>query len=398
MRIHDVAVQEQFDSRGSSTIAVVLRDSAGREHRASLPSGKSRGSREVTAFPFADAEQSVARLRAGLLDSRFSSIGECDAWLLEQDATPAKERIGGNVALGISLAFARMLAEEGRLELWELLRGEFFPEAKGVVPPRIFSNLVNGGAHARTNLDVQEFLVVASGGSVTAMTRALVELYRSVGEALSRKRTALPVGDEGGYALDFKNNRSPIAVLETVIDAMDLEHEFLIGLDVAASNLWNAERGRYRWEGRFVKKEKYMEWFAESFSRFKLLFSVEDPFEEDDASGFRDLLARFPQKLIVGDDLTTTKSDTVAARIADRSVNGIIVKPNQIGTVSETCHAIQAAHRGGAKAILSHRSGETDDPFLVHFARASNAYGVKIGAPCRERMGKFNELIRVYQS
>ncbi len=401
MRIRDVALREIFDSRGNPTIEVSLFDVREKEYRASLPAGASRGSREATSFLFGEAKTALDSLRSDICKKEFSSVSAFDHELFAHDDTSRKERIGGNVALGLSVAFTRALSAERGVAVWELLREEFFSEMKKeeTSPPRIFSNLINGGKHARTNLNIQEYLVITGGRAVAKEIKTLLALYRDLGAALFKKtkKSILPIGDEGGYALDFRHNFDPVTHLEFAINALGLEDELLIGLDVAASAFWDSDHKTYAWEGKKRNAQWLADWYANAFGKSKLLFSIEDPFHEDDAEHFRTLQNTFPEKLIIGDDLTTTHCDTIREVAKQNAISGVIIKPNQVGTVSEACASILAAHSSGLRAIVSHRSGETDDPFIIHLAKAGNVFGVKIGAPVRERMSKFNELIRLYE-
>lgn len=395
MRVERVAVEETPDSRGKPTIAVIVAAGDG-TFRASIPSGKSTGSREAHVASVASAKHSAETVSAALRGRAFSGVGKLDRFLIALDGTPRKEKLGGNLTLGTSIAFARALAAEEGRELWETLREEFFAGAKERAPI-IFSNLINGGAHANNNLAIQEYLALArTAGTVEETVRELTNLYHALGESLKTRfrLSEIRLGDEGGYSLDFSDNFEPLAVLEELIDASDLENEFLLGLDAAASHFYR--EGNYEFEGKAISREALAEVYAGYFAKSKLLLSIEDPFAEDDAEGFRALQAAFPTKWVVGDDLTTTNPVAIEEHVKNGAVNAVIVKPNQIGTVSETCEAVNVARRGDAKVIVSHRSGETPDTFIIHLAKACGADGVKIGAPVSNRLSKFEELVRLY--
>ncbi|MFA6364914.1 MAG: hypothetical protein WCW78_00740 [Candidatus Paceibacterota bacterium] len=397
MYINDIRIRQIFDSRGEPTIEIELHDKVGFSHRAAVPSGKSRGTREASVFTFEEATKAVNHIKESITAHDFKSVGEVDAFLLLQDSTPTKEKLGGNVLLGISIAAARGFAHTAKKELWEIIREEYFAEIKDTKPPLIFSNFINGGAHANNNLDIQEFLVIArTNGSITVTTEKLIELYRVTGNFLKKKYNVknLPIGDEGGYSLDFLNNSEPLAMLEASINENDLGQECMLGLDVAASHF--GDKGAYVFEKKEYTRATLVELYESYFKKIKLLYSIEDPFGENDSEGFIALRKAVPNKIIIGDDLTTTNQAEIEAHTAEGAVNGVIIKPNQIGTVSETCAAIKAARMHHAQIIVSHRSGETEDTFIIHLAKAANADGVKIGAPVKERMLKFNELIRLY--
>ncbi len=398
MKIHEIELRKIFDSRGEPTIEIILIDGEGRRFTAAVPSGKSKGAREVSTFGFEEARVAVDKIRETVAAKVFEEIGEVDAFLLGIDGTPEKRILGGNVMLGVSIAAARALAHESKREVWELIREEYFSDITEERVPLIFSNFINGGGHANNNLDIQEYLVVArTNGSVTNTITKLIDLYRATGEFLSKqfKLKNIPIGDEGGYSLDFPDNFEPLSILEALIDENDLENEFILGVDAAASH-FGSEKG-YTLDKKKLTREKLVEKYKEYFKKSKLLFSIEDPFGENDAEGFIKLREALPEKWVVGDDLTTTNAKEIENHAGEGAINAVIIKPNQIGTIAEACGAVQAARRHGVKIIVSHRSGETEDAFVIELAKACGADGVKIGAPVKERLVKFNELIRLYQ-
>ena len=397
MRIEAIAVREIADSRGEPTIEVIVVSDAGKEFSASIPSGKSRGSREAYVADPAAAAQSAAKIEQAIRDKDFTSVGALDRFLIELDGTPDKSALGGNVLLGVSIAFARALAgAEGR-ELWLHLRGEFFANSASDALQAIFSNLVNGGAHAANNLNIQEYLVVVTPApSVRESVAKLTAFYHDLGGWLQQSRdlSAIRLGDEGGYSVDFKDNFEPLAVLGNRIRAAHLENEFALGIDAAASGFF--KNGSYTFEGKGFSSDELKAIYLNYAAREPLLMSIEDPFAEHEGKMFAALTKEMPGKLIVGDDLTVTNPALVEQYAGEGAVNAVIIKPNQAGTVTETCEAVHAARKHGAAVIVSHRSGETDDLFIIHLARACGADGVKIGAPVSHRLPKFNELTRVY--
>ena len=395
MKIQDITVRKIFDSRGEPTIEVSLK-LGNRWFSASVPSGKSRGSREAKVFPFSEAVRVLARIRRAILKKDFSSIRALDNVLIRLDGTAKKSRLGGNLMLGISVAFARARAAAENKEVWQILRKEFFSGNSKTKIPLIFANVINGGAHADNNLDIQEYMVVARGGSVRARVENLIDFYNRLGAILRKKNSGrrVPVGDEGGYSLDFKNNFEPIAVLENLVRARGLAKNFSLALDAAATGFY--ARGLYAFGGKKLTSARLAGEYARYFGKSKLLFSIEDPFAEKDAAGFSLIHKKMPGAWVVGDDLTVTNSSEIKKYAEQNAINAVIIKPNQIGTVSEAADAILAAKQCGLKTIISHRSGETEDAFIIHLAKASGADGVKIGAPTRERMIKYNELMRLY--
>jgi len=397
MKIKDITVREIFDSRGEETIEIGISDVRARTFRAQVPSGKSRGKNEAAVFSYGQAQKSIASLRKQLLRRNFSSVRSVDQFIATIDGTETKKKIGGNTALGISVAFSRALAFEKGKELWELWKGEFFKDKKAGKHPLIFSNLINGGAHSRNNLDIQEYMVVVKPrGTMVSAIRRLIEAYRELGDILRAKYKIqnIPIGDEGGYTPDSKDNFEPIRILEKLIYKLRLKNEFLVGLDAAANNFYRS--GMYAYDGERINSGDLARTYSNYFKQSKLLFSIEDPFAENDFLGFLNIRNKAKYAWVVGDDLTVTNAFLIKRFSEEGLINAVIIKPNQIGSISQACEAMNVARERNIRSIVSHRSGETEDPFIIHLARAGNADGVKIGAPVRERITKFNELARVY--
>ncbi|TSA45088.1 phosphopyruvate hydratase [bacterium] len=398
MKIKDIEVKEILDSRGEPTIEVNVTGEDGKSASAQIPSGKSRGKNEAVVLKPAEAKHVLEKIvKPNIADRNFESIGELDAFLITLDGTDNKEKLGGNLILGISIAFARLTARAQKKELWQVLNEEFFGGEINQTKPLIFSNLINGGAHAKNNLDIQEYMVVVkTHSSYKESIRDLKDFYGKLGDILKNKFRLgrLMLGDEGGYSLEFTNNFEPIEVLAEAIKENDFRKIFSIALDCAADTFYEA--GIYNFGGHRMTTAEMVKIYRGYFEVTPLLMSIEDPFAEDDHWGFKELKAILKDKLMVGDDLTTTNPITINEDSKRKLINGVIIKPNQIGTVTETCEAIKTAHVNGLKTILSHRSGEVEDPFVIHFAKAGGAYGVKIGAPVESRMSMFYELERLY--
>lgn len=405
--IEKIGIRKIFDSRGEPTVECEIETDRG-TFRASVPSGKSKGTREVVSLDFASALRSQDTLRKILVGKSFSSIREFDEVLRAADGTEDKSRLGGNVMLGFSIAFARARAEEKNISLWLLLRREFFADADDARRPSIFANLINGGAHAESGLDIQEYMLVVRPFSTKATVgkpslsyaddvALAVDIYHSLGNTLKKKAKSktLPLGDESGYAVPLGDNFLPISLLEKEIVERKLGKKCSIALDVAASSFFKKNFYMFGGEARTTKELAKI--YEEYFKKSKYLCSIEDPFAEDDVEGFKMLLPKLGERWIVGDDLTTTNASRIRELGAKKAINAVIIKPNQIGTVSETCDAIFESKASKVKTIISHRSGETEDPFIISLARAGAVDGVKIGAPAHERITKFNELIRVYE-
>lgn len=398
MKIDRIDIREIFDSRGEPTIEVSITNDRGESASAQVPSGKSRGKNEAEVFSFVKAKGILEGTIRKILEKKsFNAIQVLDQVLLTVDGTIRKEKLGGNVVLGLSIAFARLLAFERKQPLWKTIEDAFFDVTAPVVPPLIFSNFINGGAHAENTLDIQEYLVVAKHQkTMTETIKRLVTLYQDFADVLRQKyhSRAIPVGDEEGYSLNFKNNFEPLELLEKFIVKKKLSNVFSLALDVAATGFF--KKGKYHFDGTNHTTDEMFAVYKQYQKKSKLLMSIEDPFAEDDSEGFRMMSKTFKNMWIVGDDFTTTSSKRIEKFAREGLISGAIIKPNQIGTITETAEAIHAAKSAGAKCIISHRSGETEDSFIIHLARAGRAEAVKIGAPLNERIVKYNELIRIY--
>lgn len=399
MIFEDIKIHEIFDSRGESTIEVEVLDEKLNSFSAQIPSGKSRGKGEAAVLSFKDAEKVLNELvKKEIIRKNFNSIKDLDNFLISLDGTANKEKIGGNLMLGISIAFSRALAHKENKELWQVLNEEFWGGLITEKKPLIFSNLINGGAHAGNNLDIQEYMVVVDPkeNKYVDTVKILIDFYKNLGAFLKDKYKLdkLIIGDEGGYAIDFESNFEPIKIMEEMVKSAGLTKSFSLALDVAASNFY--KDGKYNFGGNEISSEKLNQILLDYLVRSNLLVSIEDPFDEEDFNGFKEFNAKCPDKWVVGDDLTVTNPELIEKFAKEKMISGVIIKPNQIGTVSETCQAIKVAQENGLKTIVSHRSGETEDVFIIHLAKAGNVDAVKIGAPVRERLLKFDELIKLY--
>ncbi|MFA7286445.1 MAG: hypothetical protein WC052_02180 [Patescibacteria group bacterium] len=393
MKILGLTVRSEFDSRGEETIAVSVVDGEKHVSEAFVPAGKSRGSGEASVFSLIDAKRSVTALQQSLTGKSFQSISEFDSVLLGVDGTQDKNILGGNVMLGLSTAVARAIATTEKRELWELMRSEFFPHVQAV-RPKVYANFINGGAHADNGLAIQEYHIVGSPmTSYEDLTIELVRFYRALGLVLATQPGPVPIGDESGYATQFSDSLRPLSVLTQLLAEAGSER-FTLAIDAAASSFFRD--GVYEVDGDQLSTNALAELYGRFLTTAPLLKSIEDPFAEHDADGFRVLRDRRPDLQVVGDDLTVTNAAKIETFAASGCINAVIIKPNQVGTVSEACQAIVAARRHKVQVIVSHRSGETEDPFIISLAKACAADGVKIGAPMHERISKYNELIRLF--
>ena len=399
MHLEDIKIKEIFDSRGEPTIEVEVLDEKLKSFSAQIPSGKSRGLREAAVFKFDEASRILNDIiKKELIHKNFSSFRELDMFLISLDGTENKSKLGGNLMLGISIAFARVLAAKEDKELWQILKEAFWPGMISEKKPLIFSNLINGGAHAENNLDIQEYMVVVDPGDEKygEVISTLIDFYKKLGDFLKvrYKLEKLAIGDEGGYSLNFENNFEPIKIMEDLITSSGFKKIFSLALDVAASNFYENEK--YNFGGSAISSEKLNQTLLDYLVHSGSLMSIEDPFDENDFDGFKEFNAKCPDKWVVGDDLTVTDPALIEKFSKEKLISGVIIKPNQIGTLTEACQAIRVAQENGLKTIVSHRSGETEDSFIIHLAKAAGVDAVKIGAPVRERISKFDELIRLY--
>lgn len=397
MKIKDIKVNEILDSRKEKTLEVILTSENDCNSSSKVPKGKSTGSREAVSLGFQKAKETLKeKILPEILNKEFSSISELDNLLLKLDGTKNKSNLGGDLTLGISISFARLLAQENKKELWEVLREEFFPNERDSTPPHIFANMINGGEHADNNLAFQEYMVVAKTKENIKKTKeSLVEFYSTLNKKLKKETGSetISLGDEAGFCVNFKNSEEPFFMLEKIIKESFSESGFKIATDIAANSFYKNEK--YIIDNKELNESSLIEYYKSLFERLELLFSIEDPFYENNPESFEKLKNLLNnKKIVVGDDLTTTNPNEIEK--FKNSINGIIIKANQIGSLTETALAINTAKDYGIKNIISHRSGETDDCFLIHIAKASNAYGVKIGPPQRERILKYNELLRIY--
>lgn len=410
-QIETLVAREILDSRGNPTLEVDCRLAGGTAARAAVPSGASTGQREalelrdggkryggkgVTKAAGHVHDEIAPRLQGE--DARQQ--GRIDRILLDLDGTENKERLGANALLGVSLAVARAAAEACRTPLYAYLGG-----VGATVLPVPMLNLLNGGEHADNSVDVQEFMVVPLGfDSFSEALRAGVEVYHQLKAVLREKDLSTGVGDEGGFAPNLESNQEALDLLMTAIAKAGYKpgSQVALALDVAASELVESRRGkkvRYQLPGEGKEKldadhliDLYRDWV-----KTYPLVSIEDGLAEDDWEGWKDLTAELGDQVqLVGDDLFVTNPEILARGIDENVANALLVKLNQIGTLSETLEAVDLAKRHGYANVISHRSGETEDTTIADLAVATRSGQIKTGAPCRsDRNAKYNRLIRI---
>lgn len=404
--ITDVHAREILDSRGNPTVEVDVILTDGTIGRAAIPSGASTGAFEAVELRDGDAARYMGKGVMKAVDNvnlqisteveglnPFDQTG-LDSVLIELDGTPNKGKLGANAILGVSLATAKAAAKSLGLPLYQYLGGV---NAKELPVPMM--NILNGGSHADNNVDIQEFMIMPVGASNFAEAMRMgTEVYHSLKAVLKEKNLATGVGDEGGFAPNLASNED---ALLCIVDAIKKAgyipgEQVALALDVAASELY--ENGIYYLAGEGLKKtsDEMIDYYERLIERYPIV-SIEDGLDEDDWDGWRKLTARLGNRVqLVGDDLFVTNPQRLARGIKEKCANSILIKLNQIGTLTETLDAIEMAKRAGYTAVVSHRSGETEDVTLAHVAVAVNAGMIKTGAPARtERVAKYNELLRI---
>ncbi|MBI2988490.1 MAG: phosphopyruvate hydratase [Deltaproteobacteria bacterium] len=406
MKIQRVHAREVLDSRGQPTIEVEVTLKNGTLGRATIPSGASTGEHEAVELRDGDkrflgkgvgrAVGNVNRILAPRLRGREAKDQEeLDRFMIELDGTPNKGHLGANAILGVSLAAAKAQAQHESLPFYRYLGG---PRAKTLPVPML--NVLNGGAHADNNVDVQEFMITPFGmNSFAEALRAAAEIFQTLKKILQSRGYSTSAGDEGGFAPRLKSNEEAIELLlEAVTQAgYRLGEQVALGLDVAASELF--EDGRYVFKkSDGVKRgiEEMLRLYEEWAKKYPII-SLEDPLAEDDWDGWRMLTDLLGKKIqIVGDDIFVTNQERLKRGIESGVANSILIKLNQIGTLSETLETMHLAKKTGYTTVISHRSGETEDTTIADLAVATHAGQIKTGAPCRgERTAKYNQLLRI---
>jgi enolase len=408
-RIRSIHAREILDSRGNPTLEAEVTLAGGQMGRAAVPSGASTGSREAVELRDGDMARFAGKgvlhavghvngeIARALRDFDAADQAGLDRRLCELDGTPNKGRLGANAILGVSLAAARAMAAAHGLDLWQYLA-----QGHAVRLPVPQMNVINGGAHADNNLDMQEFMIVPAGlPSFSEALRAASETFHALKAVLKQRGLSTAVGDEGGFAPDLSSHEEAI---ETILEAITRagyqpgKHIFL-ALDPAASEFFEDGVYNLAGEGRRLKPEHMAELYELWAERYPIV-SIEDPMAEGDDAGWKLITQRLGARLqIVGDDNFVTNPAIFRAGIAAGIANAILIKLNQIGTLSETLETLRIAEQAGYAAVISHRSGETEDTFIADLAVAGSATQIKTGSLCRsDRVAKYNQLLRIEQA
>ncbi len=406
--IIDVYGREVLDSRGNPTVEVEVVLIDGSMGRAIVPSGASTGEFEAVELRDGDPDRYLGK---GVLEAVNHVNEECaeaiigldaadqrvvDAALIAADGTPNKGKLGANAILGCSLAVARAAAESAGQPLYAYLGG-----VNGHTLPTPMMNILNGGVHADNNVDFQEFMIMPVGApSFAEALRWCAEVYHTLKGVLKAAGLASGVGDEGGFAPNLKTNDEPFEYMMDAIKKAGFEPgvDFMFAMDPATSECYNKETGMYelKGEGRVLTSDEMVDYWADLVERYPII-SIEDGLAEEDWEGWVKLTERIGDKVqLVGDDLFVTNTERLKRGIECGAANSILIKVNQIGTLTETFEAMQTAQRAGYTCVVSHRSGESEDTTIADIAVAVNSGQIKTGAPCRsDRIAKYNQLLRI---
>jgi enolase len=407
LAIKSVDAWEILDSRGQPTVEAEVVLAGGARGRAAVPSGASTGKREAVELRDGDAKrfhgkgvqqavQNVVRAIGPAVHGRDASDqASIDQLMRELDGTPNKARLGANATLSVSMAVARAAAAATEQPLYRSLGG-----ADATLLPVPMLNVINGGRHALNRLDFQEFMIVPHGAPTFAEAmRWASEIYHALRDLLARRGLSTAVGDEGGFAPDLRSHEEVLETLVAAIEAAGYRpgEQVAIALDPAASEFFNA--GTYNLErsgGGRRGAADMVAWYGDAVERFPIIL-IEDGLSEDDWDGWKLLTRKLGGRIqLIGDDIFVTNPNIIRKGIAEGVANGVLIKLNQIGTVTETIEAIKVAHGASYRTLASHRSGETADTFLADFTVATSAGQIKTGAPCRgERTAKYNRLMRI---
>ncbi|WP_433367193.1 phosphopyruvate hydratase [Streptosporangium sp. CA-115845] len=401
--IEGVTAREILDSRGNPTVEVDILLDDGSQGRAAVPSGASTGQFEAVELRDGDERyggKGVEKAVLGVTDEIADEILGFDATeqrsvdqiMIDLDATPNKARLGANAILGVSLAVAKAAADSAELPLFRYLGG---PNAHLLPVPMM--NILNGGAHADTNVDIQEFMIAPIGAETfREAVRMGTEVYHALKAVLKEKGYATGLGDEGGFAPNLPSNRDALDLILVAIEKAGYVpgEDVALALDVAASEFHTG--GVYTIDGKGLSATELIAFYEDLVANYPLV-SIEDPLDESDWEGWNAITRALGDKVqLVGDDLFVTNPERLARGIAEGTANALLVKVNQIGTLTETLDAVDLAHRSGYRCMMSHRSGETEDTTIADLAVATNCGQIKTGAPARsDRVAKYNQLLRI---
>lgn len=410
MKIDSLRAIEILDSRGKPTVRSFIKLDDGSIHSASVPSGASTGSHEVLelrdydpkryqGFGVTKAIHNVNEIFARQLNGKeVDDPKVLDKWMIEADGTENKSNFGANAILSVSMAVVRAAAHAAHKPQWKFLNEYYFPDHKPAFP-RLMVNIVNGGKHADWNFDIQEFMICPVPSQPTESVRIAAEIFLRLGDNLRAKKIGGLVGDEGGYSPQLKSNEEVFeAILEaSVMCGYEKIKDFFFAVDCAASEFCESGMYEFKKTGQKMNAEGLTKYYSELGQKYNIE-SFEDPFFEDDWNAFENFtkMARQFQFQVVGDDLYCTNPKRIKVGIEKHASTAVLVKPNQIGTMTETAEAINMTRSAGWSVIISHRSGETENPFIADLAYGCGADFIKTGSMSRsERLAKYNRLLEI---
>ncbi|NHN55676.1 phosphopyruvate hydratase [Calidifontibacter sp. DB0510] len=402
--IEAIHAREILDSRGNPTVEVEVLLDDGATARAAVPSGASTGQFEAVERRDGDKKRYLGKGVEDAVDAVIEEIGPellgydadeqrlIDAAMIELDGTDNKGKLGANAILGVSLAVAKAAAESAELPLFRYVGG---PNAHVLPVPMM--NILNGGAHADSNVDIQEFMIAPIGASsFREAVRMGAEVYHALKKVLQDKKLSTGLGDEGGFAPNLESNRAALDLILEAIKAAGYRpgKDVALALDVAASEF--GDKKGYQFEGKKRSSKEMTDYYADLVANYPLV-SIEDPLDEEDWEGWQAITEQLGDKVqLVGDDLFVTNPQRLQRGIDTDTANALLVKVNQIGSLTETLDAVDLAHRNGYRCMMSHRSGETEDVTIADLAVATNCGQIKTGAPARsDRVAKYNQLLRI---
>ena len=408
--ISEIKAREVLDSRGNPTIEVDVILGNGILGRAIVPSGASTGSREALELRDGDMKRYLGKgvlkavanvngpIREVLLGADPTEQAELDQIMIKLDGTENKSKFGANAILGVSMAIARAAANDAGLPLYRYLGGD-----GPFTLPVPMMNVINGGAHADSGLDIQEFMILPVGAPTFAEAlRYGAEVFHNLKKILSKKGCATSVGDEGGFAPHLKSNLEALDVISEAIEkaGYKLGQDICLGLDAAASEFYEDGKYNLKSEGKSLSSEELVTYWSDMIQKYPALISIEDGFAEGDWKGWKMMTEKLGDKIqIVGDDLFVTNTKIFQRGIDESAANSILIKLNQIGTLTETLNAVAMAKKANFTAVISHRSGETEDTTIADLAVALGTGQIKTGSLCRtDRVAKYNQLLRIEEA
>ena len=404
--IDEVIAREVLDSRGNPTVEVEVYTESGAFGRATIPSGASTGEHEALELRDGDDSRYLGKgvLRAvenvnEIIAPEINGMNvlnqrAIDLLMIELDGTENKEKLGANAILGVSLAVAKAAADYLKLPLYQYIGG-----VNAHIIPLPQMNILNGGKHADNNVDLQEFMIAPIGAeSFKEALRMCAETYHTLKKVLKERGYSTSVGDEGGFAPNLKTNEEPLELIVEAIKRANYEpgKDIYIALDPAASEFYKNGKYILKAEGKELTSEEMVSYYENLVEKYPI-FSIEDGLAEDDWEGWKILTERLGDKIqLVGDDIFVTNTKRIEKGIELNVANSVLIKLNQIGTLTETIEAVELAKKAGYTCVVSHRSGETEDTFIADFTVALNTGQIKTGAPCRiDRVAKYNQLLRI---